>query len=147
MGGDIYNNTVLRNNEQGIWIVKAKNGEIHNNVVRENRHRKDEAGGSSGIRFEGGISNFKVFDNEVGYNDMFGIELIFSSDNEIYRNEIHHNGDGGIGFCELFYREKKSTGNTMIKDNSFHHNRMAAILVQTNLLGKVIVDNNVFTQN
>lgn len=157
---EIFNNTVLRNNEQGIWIVKAKNGKIHDNTIRENRHRRDEVGGSSGIMFEGQVDNFKVFNNDIGYNDMFGIFLISSSDSEIYGNEIHHNGDGGIGFGELYSVESNRlietdrlaentilSENTIIRDNNFHHNRMAAIVVKTDFLGKVIVDNNLFTQN
>ena len=144
---EISNNTVLKNGEQGIWIVSARNGQIYNNVVSENRHRVGETGGSNGIMFEGKVFNFRVFDNDIGYNDVFGILLISSSDNEIYNNDIHHNGDGAIGWGEQFYLEKRISSDTIIQGNNISHNRIAALNVKTDLLGLVTVENNVFTKN
>ena len=136
---EIFNNTVLKNGEQGIWIVSARNGQIYNNVVSENRH--------SGIMFEGEVFDFRVFDNDIGYNNSFGIYLISSSGNEIYNNDIHHHGDGAIGWGEQFYLEKKTSSDTIIRSNNISHNRIAALNVKTDLLGLVTVENNVFTKN
>ena len=144
---EIFNNTILKNGEQGIWIVSAINGQIYNNIVSENRHRVDEFGGSSGIMFEGKVFDFKVFDNDIGFNDAFGIYLISSSDNEIYNNDIHHNGDGAIGWGQQFYLEKGTSSDTVIQSNNISHNRIAALTVKTDLLGLVTVGNNVFTKN
>jgi len=149
---EINNNTVLRNGEQGIWIVKAKNGKIHHNTVMENRHRKDEYGGSSGIMLEGEVYDFEIFSNNIGYNDIFGIGIIASSNNRIYDNEIHHNGDGAFGWNELFYWRDDYykdfvKGNTMIRDNRIHHNRRAVFVVNASILDNVIVEGNTITNN
>jgi parallel beta-helix repeat protein len=150
---NISDNTVLRNGEQGIWIVKAKKGKIHGNTVLENRHRIGEAGGSSGIMLEGEVFNFDIFDNNIGYNDVFGICLIASTDNNIYDNEIHHNGDGAFGWNDAFYWDDdyyKNTvmkGNTVIKDNYIHHNRRAVFVVNASVLDNIIVEGNNISKN
>ncbi len=149
---EIDNNTVLRNGEQGIWIVKAKNGKIYQNIVKENRHRKDEYGGSSGILLEGEVYNFEIFNNDIGYNDIFGICLIGSSNNRIYNNEIHHNGGGAFGWNDIFYWRDDYykdfiKGNTMIKDNNIHHNRRAVFVVNANVLDNIIVESNTIANN
>jgi parallel beta-helix repeat protein len=150
---DIYDNTVLRNGEQGIWIVKARNGKIHNNTVKENRHRKGEMGGSSGIVLEGEVYNFEIYNNNIGYNDVFGICLIGSSNNNIYDNQIYHNGDGAFGWNELFYwrddyyKKDSVNGDTIIKNNNIHHNRRAVFVVNTSILDNVIVEDNIIMNN
>lgn len=150
---EIFGNTVLRNGEQGIWIVKARNGKIHHNTVTENRHRKGEFGGSSGIMLEGEVFDFEIFSNNIGYNDVFGVCLIGSSNNRIYDNEIHHNGDGAFGWNELFYwrddyyKKEYVKGNTIIKDNRIHHNRRAVFVVNSSVLDNVIVEGNTITNN
>jgi parallel beta-helix repeat protein len=150
---EIFDNTVLRNGEQGIWIVKARNGKIHNNEVRSNRHRIDETGGSSGIMLEGEVFNFEIYDNDVGYNDVFGICLISSSNVSIHGNEIHHNGDGAFGWNGLFYwrdnfyKEKGFDNSTIIRNNNIHNNRRAVFVVNTDVSGQIIVEDNVFTKN
>jgi parallel beta-helix repeat protein len=148
---EIFNNIVIRNAEQGIWIVAAKDGKIHHNIVRENTHRIDTTGGSSGIMFEGDVSNFEIFSNNISYNDMVGVYFIDSPNNEIYDNEIHHNGDGAFGWGELFHFEKKgkgSTTNTIIRNNNIHHNRRAVFIpMSTTSIGETIVENNIFEAN
>jgi parallel beta-helix repeat protein len=150
---EIFGNTVLRNGEQGIWIVKAKNGKIHNNIIMENRHRKGEFGGSSGIVLEGEVYDFEIFGNNVGYNDVFGICLIASSNNRIYDNEIHHNGDGAFGWNDLFYwrddyyKKDYIKGITLIRDNRIHHNRRAVFVVNTNILDNIVVEGNIIMNN
>ncbi|MEA1994236.1 MAG: right-handed parallel beta-helix repeat-containing protein [Euryarchaeota archaeon] len=156
-GIEIAHNTVLRNGEQGLWLVKARNGTIHDNIISENRHRIDTTGGSSGIEFEGEVFDFKIYNNEISYNDMFGIYFINSSDNEIYNNEIHHNGDGAIGWGEIFYWDDEYyagetiSGELIVRDNDVHHNRMAVFKFlmdfSKNFTGKIIVDGNTFTKN
>jgi parallel beta-helix repeat protein len=150
---DIYDNTVLRNGEQGIWIVKARNGKIHNNTVKENRHRKGEIGGSSGIVLEGEVFNFEIYNNNIGYNDVFGIALIGSSNNNIHDNKIYHNGDGAFGWNELFYwrddyyKKDSVNGDTIIKNNNIHHNRRAVFVVNTSILDNIIVEDNIIMKN
>jgi len=144
---EIFDNMITGNGEQGIWIVKSRNGWIHDNVIWENRIRPGDWGGSSGIMFEGGVSNFSIYDNDISYNDALGIFAISSSDNDIYGNEIHHNADGAIGFGESFFIESSVSNNTIIRDNIIHHNRIAAFNIRTDLLANVVVDNNTFTKN
>jgi parallel beta-helix repeat protein len=150
---EIFENEVLRNGEQGIWIVKSRNGKIHHNTVMENRHRINEAGGSSGIMLEGEVFDFEIFSNNVGYNDVFGICLIGSTNNNVHGNEIHHNGDGAFGWNEIFYwrddyyKNTVMNGNTIIKDNDIHHNRMAAFVVNASALDNVIIEGNNITKN
>ena len=91
---EIYNNTVMRNGEQGIWIVASKNGKIHDNKVWKNAARPDTTGGSSGIRFEAHIYDVDIYNNDVAYNDALGICIALSTGISIYDNEIHHNADG-----------------------------------------------------
>lgn len=147
---DISGNTVLRNGEQGIWIVKARKGKIHGNTVMENRHRIGEAGGSSGIMLEGEVFDFEIFSNNIGYNDVFGICLIASTNNKIYDNEIHHNGDGAFGWNDTFYwrddyyKRINVDNNTIIKNNYIHHNRRAVFVVNSSVLDNVVAwDNNI----
>ncbi|MBU0456866.1 MAG: right-handed parallel beta-helix repeat-containing protein [Nanoarchaeota archaeon] len=150
---EIFNNLVMRNGEQGLWIVKARNGKIHHNNVTENTHRIDTTGGSSGIMFEGEVYDFKIFDNDVSYNDAFGIFFIESTDNEVYNNQIHHNGDGAFGWKNIFfyeeykYADKHDDGITTIRDNNVHQNRIAVFHIWTEIIGKVIVKDNIFDWN
>ncbi len=154
---EIAHNTVLRNGEQGLWLVKARNGEIHDNLISENRHRRDTTGGSSGIEFEGEVFDFKVYNNEISYNDMYGLYFITSSNNEIYDNEIHHNGDGAIGWGGIFYwddkyyAEEDISGDIIVRDNNIHHNRKAVFDFLSNFsgnfAGKIIVEGNIITKN
>jgi len=149
---EINDNTVIRNGEQGIWIVKARNGKIHHNTVTENRHRKGEFGGSSGIMLEGEVYDFEIFYNNVGYNDIFGICLIGSSNNKIYDNDIHHNGDGAFGWNNTFYWRDDYyrdfvKGNTIIRDNRIHYNRMAVFVSNADILDNIIVEGNIIINN
>ena len=154
---EIAHNNVLRNGEQGLWLVKARNGTIHDNTISENRHRIDTTGGSSGINFEGRVFDFEIFDNDISCNDMYGLYFINSSDNEIYDNEIHHNGDGAIGWGEIFYWEKDDyakeniSGNIIVRNNDIHHNKKTVFEFignsSGNFAGKIIVENNTFAHN
>lgn len=150
---EIFNNTVLRNGEQGIWIVKARKGKIYNNTVIENRHRKGEYGGSSGIMLEGEVFDFQIFGNNIAYNDIFGICLIASTNNSIYDNDIHHNGDGSFGWNDTFYwrddyyKNIFMNGNTLIKNNNIHHNRRAVFVVNASVLDNIIVEGNNIMKN
>ena len=147
---EIFNNTVLRNGEQGLWLGKAKNGRIHHNVVSQNSHRIDTTGGSSGIMFDGNVYNFEVFDNDVAYNDAFGVFIIASSDNIFHNNEIHHNGDGAFGWKNMFHfseLENPLSSNNIIRDNNVHHNRVAVFGTMGENLGITIVEDNIFGKN
>ncbi|MBM3212153.1 hypothetical protein FJZ33_08035, partial [Candidatus Poribacteria bacterium] len=150
---DISDNTVLRNGEQGIWIVKARDGKIHNNTVKENRHRKGETGGSSGIVLEGEVFDFEIFNNNIGYNDVFGISLTASSNNNIYDNRIYHNGDGAFGWNEIFYwrddyfKKDIVNGTTIIRNNNIHHNRRAVFVVNASALDTILVEDNIIMKN
>lgn len=149
---EIFGNTILRNGEQGIWIVKARNGKIHDNTIKENRHRKGAIGGSSGIVLEGEVYYFEIYKNDIGYNDVFGICLIASSNNKIYDNKIHHNGNGAFGWNDLFYwkddyYKNLIKGNTIIKNNHIHNNRRAVFVVNSDLLDDIVVDGNIIMNN
>ena len=80
---EIFDNLIERNGEQGIWITSAKRGKVFRNKVIANAHRQGETGGSTGILLEGDVSEFDIFDNEVAWNDIFGIGIICSSNNTI----------------------------------------------------------------
>lgn len=150
---EIFDNTILRNGEQGIWIVKARNGKIYGNKIIANRHRLGEYGGSSGIMLEGEVFNFDIYDNEIAYNDVFGISMAASSNISIYGNEIHHNGDGAFNWNETFYwrddfyKEKVVNIKIVIRDNYIHHNRRAVFIVNADISGKIFVEDNIITKN
>ncbi len=144
---EIAHNTVLRNGEQGLWLVKARNGEIHDNLISENRHRRDTTGGSNGIMFEERVHNFEIRDNEISYNDRFGIYLASSSNTVMCNNEIHHNGEGAICWDEHFYLEHGESTNTTIRDNTIHHNRVSVFHVFTSRVGTVTIKSNTITHN
>ena len=151
---EIYDNVVLRNAEQGVWVLEAKNGKIYRNVISENTHRIDTTGGSSGLDFDGGVSDFKIFDNEISYNDMFGVAIANSGNNEFYDNEIHHNVDGAFGwyetvhFTELVRYNPAKEGVTTIRDNNIYKNTMSVFGFLSEPKEKqVSVYNNRFTAN
>jgi hypothetical protein len=75
-----------------------------------------------------------------------------SSDNEIYENKIHHNGDGAVGWADVFswndkYYVHERPGTTIIRDNYIHHNRIAVFGVHEKSAGEVIVKNNILEKN
>jgi len=142
---EIFDNVIERNGEQGIWITSAKRGKIHRNKVIANAHRRGETGGSSGIMLEGDVSEFEISENEVAWNDIFGIGIISSSNNVIRGNDIHHNGDGGIGWNDAVHIEKRPSRNNLLEGNRIHDNRAAAFVVWGKAQGKTILkDNKVF---
>lgn len=144
---EIFDNVIERNGEQGIWITSAKRGKVFRNKVIANAHRPGETGGSTGILLEGDVSEFDIFDNEVAWNDIFGIGIICSSSNTIRGNDIHHNGDGGVGWSEQGYIENRLSNNNFIEGNKIHDNRVAAFVVWGNTLGKTVLKNNEVANN
>lgn len=123
----IYNNTVMWNAEQGLWILTSRNGEIFNNRIWKNTARPDTTGGSSGIMFETHVFDVDIFNNDIAYNDMFGIHMAMSTRINITDNEIHHNADGAIAWGEWFTREgrfkaKGFNEGVNIEDNYIHDN-------------------------
>jgi parallel beta-helix repeat protein len=150
---EIYNNTVMRNGEQGIWIVASKNGKIHDNKVWKNASRPDTTGGSSGISFEAHVYNVDVYKNDVAYNDMLGILITLSTNISIYDNEIHHNADGAIGWGEWFTRKGRVTPEGFsqgitIRNNDIHDNMGSVFWFMTDVFeDNVIVEKNRFYGN
>jgi len=142
----IFNNTVYNNNEQGIWLQDVANVSIYNNKIYANRHRPQEAGGSSGINMEGGCFNVEIFENDLGYNDIVGVMIMNSSCITIHDNLIHHNVDGGIGFSQLTYSSKYEMRDVQIYDNQIFRNRVSALTQWSGALEVEIYGNN-FTQN
>ena len=144
---EIFDNVIERNGEQGIWITSAKRGKIYRNKVTAYAHRRGETGGSSGIMLEGDVSEFDIFDNEVAWNDIFGIGIISSSNNTIRGNDIHHNGDGGIGWNDAVHIEKRPSSNNVIEGNRIHDNRVAAFVVWGKTLGRTVLKGNEVVNN
>ncbi len=144
---EIFDNVIERNGEQGIWITSAKRGKVYRNKVLANAHRPGETGGSTGIHLEGNVSEFEISDNEIAWNDIFGIGIICSSSNTIRGNDIHHNGDGGIGWNDAGYVEKRLSANNVIEDNNIHDNRVAAFVVWGETLGRTILKGNEVANN
>ena len=144
---EIFDNVIERNGEQGIWITSAKGGKVYRNKVIANAHRRGETGGSSGIVLESDVYEFEIFDNEIAYNDVFGIGIISSSRNMIRGNEIHHNGDGGIGWSEAFQFQLRPSSNNVIERNHIHDNRVAAFVVRATTLGRTILKGNQIAGN
>ena len=144
---EIFDNVIERNGEQGIWITSAKRGKVYRNKVIANAHRRGETGGSSGIMLEGDVSEFEIFENEVAWNDIFGIGIISSSNNAIRGNDIHHNGDGGIGWNDAVHIEKRTSANNVVERNRIHDNRMAAFVVWGKTFGRTVLKNNEVVNN
>lgn len=144
---EIYDNEIVRNSEQGIWIVCARDGEIRNNIVCENRAREDLTGGSSGIYLDGDVMDFRVHGNDISYNDMFGITIYASYGIELFGNDIHHNGDGGICWADTPYREKGYGSTTSLTCNTIHNNRVTALSILSEQIGTIEVDGNDFSKN
>jgi parallel beta-helix repeat protein len=144
---EIFDNWIERNGEQGIWITSAKRGRVFRNTVIANAHRRGVTGGSSGILLEGDVSEFEIFENEISWNDIFGIGLISSSNNVIRHNRIHHNGDGGIGWSEQGYLEQRPSADNLIEGNAIHDNRVAAFVVWCETLGRTVLKNNRIANN
>jgi parallel beta-helix repeat protein len=150
---EIYNNTVMRNGEQGIWIVASRNGKIHDNKVWKNASRPDTTGGSSGISLEAHVYNVDIYSNDVAYNDMLGILITLSTNISIYDNEIHHNADGAIGWGEWFSRKGRVTSEGFsqgisIRNNDIHDNMGSVFWFMTDVFeDNVIVEKNRFYGN
>ena len=144
---EIFDNVIERNGEQGIWITSAKRGKVYRNKVIANAHRRGETGGSTGILLEGDVSEFEIFENEVAWNDIFGIGIISSSNNTIRGNDIHHNGDGGIGWNDAVHIEKRPSANNVVEGNRIHDNRVAAFVVWGKTLGRTVLKNNEVVNN
>jgi len=144
---EIFDNHIERNGEQGIWITSARRGRVYGNTVIANAHRRAGTGGSTGIMLEGDVSEFDIFDNEIAWNDIFGIGIICSCNNTIRGNRIHHNGDGGIGWIDAITVEKRSSANNVVENNQIHHNRVAALVVRTKSVGRTILKGNETTTN
>jgi len=98
--------------------------------------------------------DFEVYENEISFNDMYGIVITLSTDISIHDNQIHHNGDGAIGWGRFFHPEadvfdgvdfKKGVA---ITGNNIHHNRVAVFGFLTDeFTDNVTVENNTFSQN
>ncbi len=144
---EIFDNLIERNGEQGIWITSAKRGKVYRNQVLANAHRPGETGGSTGIHLEGDVSEFEISDNEIAWNDIFGIGIICSSNNTIRGNDIHHNGDGGIGWNDAVNVETRPSAHNVIEGNSIHDNRVAAFVVWGETLGRTILKGNEVANN
>jgi len=144
---EIFDNVVERNGEQGLWITSARRGRIYRNKVIANAHRRGKTGGSSGVVLEGDVYEFEIADNEIAYNDIFGIAIISSSNNTIRGNHIHHNGDGGIGWTDAIHIQKRPSANNMIEGNDIHNNRVAAFVVRGLAPGKTVVKQNRTARN
>ena len=144
---EIFDNVIEGNGEQGIWITSAKRGRVYRNKVIANAHRRGETGGSSGIMLEGDVSEFEIFENEIAWNDIFGIGIISSSNNTIRGNDIHHNGDGGIGWSDAVHIEKRPSSNNVVERNRIHDNRMAAFVVWGKTLGRTVLSGNEVVNN
>jgi len=151
---EVYGNTVIRNAEQGILFSSARRGKVYGNTIKENTARSDTTGGSRGILFEANVLDFEVYDNEVSYNDMYGILITLSTDISIHDNQIHHNGDGAIGWGKFFHPQADTFEGMIFKKavviakNNIHHNRIAVFGFLTDkFLDNVIVKNNTFSRN
>jgi len=144
---EIFDNVIEQNGEQGIWITSAKRGKVYRNKVIANAHRRGETGGSTGVLLEGDVSDFDIFDNEAGWNDIFGIGIISSSNNTIRGNDIHHNGEGGIGWNDAIPYEKRPSANNVIERNNIHDNRVAAFVVGGRTFGRTVVKGNEIANN
>lgn len=139
---EIFDNRVERNGEQGIWITSARRGLVFRNEVVANAHRRARTGGSSGIFLEGDVTEFEVYENEIAWNDIFGIAIAGSSGNAFRANRIHHNGGGGIGWLDVPSVSGRSSRDNVIEGNEIRHNRVAAFVVQTAAVGRTIVRGN-----
>jgi hypothetical protein len=144
---EIYGNEVVENGEQGIWIAGGHDVMIFKNKVYQSKHRKDETGGSSGIMIETNAVNIDVYENNVYYNDMYGIALTAGTNIDIYKNNITYNGDGGIGIMHLDYIGQEGIENINIYNNSIKNNPKCAIEINNDYFENMIIEDNVFENN
>jgi len=151
---EVYENTVVRNAEQGILFSSATHGRVYGNTVKENTARSDTTGGSSGIVFEANVLDFEVHENEISFNDMYGVLITLSTDISIHDNQIHHNGDGAIGWGKFFHPEADVFDGMDFKQgvaitgNNIHHNRVAVFGFLTDeFTDKITVEKNTLSQN
>jgi parallel beta-helix repeat protein len=118
---EIYRNVVRSNGEQGVWIEGLTNGDIRQNYIANNTN-PDPKLGSSGIMLE--LENFKVriHKNLILNNEIAGVGLISSSENEIFENIIESNQGPGV---EIRFQESDFFMKTQ-PDNNYIHNNIIA---------------------
>ena len=159
----VHDNKVQDNHRAAfIWVGQADRVDIHDNFFQDNglnvfydneglvrAMQKGEDFGDG--RTQGILTkdchNVRIFKNTVINSVSDGIGIICSSNNTIRGNDIHHNGDGGIGWNDAGYVEKRPSANNVIEDNNIHDNRMAAFVVWGETLGRTILKNNEVTNN
>jgi parallel beta-helix repeat protein len=144
---EIYDNEVVENGEQGIWLAGAHNVSIYNNKVYQSKHRIGEQGGSSGIMLEIDAVDVRIFNNEIYYNDMYGISITAGTNVDIYENNISYNGEGGIGLTHLYYVVNDGIKNINISNNFIHNNRICGVTLKNNYSEDIFVEKNIFKNN
>jgi parallel beta-helix repeat protein len=134
-----YNVSVV-NGEQGIWIEGLTNGEIDHNYIVGNTNI-DPRSGSSGIMLELENLNIKIHDNFIKSNEIAGISLHSSTNNEIYRNFISSNKGPGISI----ENQPSNYFNDTPSDNNYIHNNV----ITKNAYGVIVQNgtNNRFVNN
>ncbi|MCX6083178.1 MAG: right-handed parallel beta-helix repeat-containing protein [Chloroflexi bacterium] len=119
-GIEIYNNTSVENGEQGIWLSTVRDGSVHDNYLARNRNPREDLG-SSGIMMEGQVTGLKVFNNNILDNEVTGIGIESSWNNEIYQNRVTspNSGWGAIWINQTRqpYFEFHTANDNLIRNN------------------------------
>ncbi|MBN2240675.1 MAG: right-handed parallel beta-helix repeat-containing protein, partial [Dehalococcoidales bacterium] len=88
-----------------------------------------------------------VFDNDIAYNDMFGIVSLDSWDNQYYNNTIHHNGDGAMCWGDCEHEVETGYGKDIVFDNYIHDNRGSVFALWSDDTYELEIYGNTFLRN
>lgn len=119
---DFYNNTSRDNNEMGIWLQSICEGNIYNNYIENNRAKLPGIG-SRGIFLEQNVSKLNIFKNVTVDNQVAGIDVTMSHDNNVYENLIL---ESNIENCGIWVNLCYSTdwAKTVQPDNNIIRNNI-----------------------
>lgn len=144
----VYNNTLLYNGEQGVWMVSVNDSRICDNYIAFNKARPGFGGGSSGISFEFDVYNTEIYNNIIESNDNCGIAIKNSHDNIIINNSIKNHFNPGICFqgdkSPLPVYWTIGSYNNYIIENNITNNTLGGIVFSVgdwNFNGTVIKNN------
>lgn len=114
------NDNIIRNGNNGIYLINSDNNNIHDNTIEEN-----EAYGIYII----GSNNNNIYENIIQKNEVNGIYLYTGSNNKIYENTISENNLYGVRLLssdntiyENIFSDNKDKNAYDAKDNNWFYN-------------------------
>ncbi|MFC1899457.1 right-handed parallel beta-helix repeat-containing protein [Chloroflexota bacterium] len=154
-GYSIYNNTSRGNGEQGIWLMGATDGEVHDNYIESN-YNENPSLGSSGIMLEYAVSEVSIYRNYLKNNEIAGIDINMSHNITISENIINESSAnfGGIWIREEYPTDWQTypiaSSEIVIKNNLFYQSRLGIFMQQgenTYILNNTMYKNGVFERS